>query len=91
MITDMKQIITSQKTIIQENNIEGPLEDEILLEEDMLDLEEEDDDENDEPQNVSDDDDEPEMYRNFEFQKKGIPRNKSAKKDLEENKNRRKL
>ena len=40
MISDMKQIITSQKSIIQEHNIEGIPEDEILLEEDVLDLEE---------------------------------------------------
>ncbi len=46
MISDMKQIISSQKMIIQENNIEGGPEDDILFEEDMLDLEEEFYDEN---------------------------------------------
>lgn len=84
MITDMKQIISSQKILIQENNIEGSPEEDIMFDEDMLDLEEEFDDENEEPNNPSDDEDnEQELYRNFEFQKKGIPRNKSAKKDLE--------
>lgn len=58
----------------------------------MLDLEEEFDDENEEPINGSDDEEvEPEMYRNFEFQKKAMPRNKSAKKDMEEVRNRKKL
>lgn len=88
----MKQIISSQKILIQENNIEGGPEEDIMFDEDMLDLDEDFDDENEEPNNPSDDDDnDQELYRNFEFQKKGIPRNKSAKKDLEENKNRKKL
>lgn len=92
MITDMKQIISSQKILIQENNIEGAPEDDLMFDEEMLDLEEEYDDENEEPNPASEDEDnEPEMYRNFEFQKKGIPRNKSAKKDLDDNKNRKKL
>ena len=96
MIADMKQIIMSQKQIINENNIEGiasnGLEDEILLgEEDVLELEEDFDDENESP-GSEDDDVEPENYKNFEFQKnKGIQRNRSAKKDLEMEKGRKKL
>ena len=88
----MKQIISSQKILIQENNIEGGPEDEIMFDEDMLDLEQDFDDENEEPNNGSDEEEnEQEIYRNFEFQKKGMPRNKSAKKDLDQNRNRKKL
>lgn len=51
----MKQIISTQKIIIQENNIDAPEED-IMFEDDLLDLEEDFDDENEEPLNGSDED-----------------------------------
>ena len=53
---------------------------------------EEDFDEENESPGSEDEDGEPELYKNFEFQKnKGIQRNKSAKKDIEVEKGRKKL
>ena len=60
----MKQIISTQKIIIQENNIDAPEED-IMFEDDLLDLEEDFDDENEEPLNGSDEDENEQDYRNF--------------------------
>ena len=94
----MKQIITTQKQILEDNGIEPPQGEEELPALDQIEIELEEDDVPDQTHSNPDDeeifdnfdDGEADSYKNFEFGKnKYINRNHSAKKELSEKRNKK--
>lgn len=93
MITDMRQIILTQKNILEENGIEPVQGEEELPGTDEIEIELEEEDPQEESHSNGEDeetfdnfeDGEIESYKNFEFGKNKFPnRNSSAKKDVAE-------